>query len=835
MKLLLLILIVLLTKISYSQNCHGSKVDIVPNQILAINEDINGIIWISSSLGVYKFNRLSLDKDKWFDGKADVINILRNNRSLLLFHSDLTITIIKEEFHQTIETPNIILDSFDFIYKIHYIDNSEYPFVKILAECHSDLNKKNVLLTYRCEEVLILDKVKYYNVDARHDIDHSFLSYKNDSLGEMQNIKIINVNKVKWGDEKGIKVLNINDTFLKVEILPLGINLELEIYGVITGVLIDYENNIWISTLNNGLWEYEINLYNKLFSEIIEVDISSQILIDTGLYFSKRYGFNERKKRSPYTIIYENQQIVGCIGNYNYLAFKVGYNAFYLKGKYIKLKTKINDIELYKTNLYMATNEGIYIYDINSKKLLKKIFSGFNIQTISTSNHYLYFFVENTIYKINFDNYEVIEVIQFTDNIWTFIIHDNWIIYSSNVGIYTYNISDRKVTKISTLKEVTRLYYNKNILWYSDNRYIYYKEGFNSANSNKPRFQIFFDGKLLTNRKIKVYNPEETFEFGIATNYASNECLFISIYDITNSINKKYYSYDSFKLPKLEPGNYFISIALLNNIGYMSKSKVFDLCISATRSNDKYSNNIYISYLFIFSLSFVELIYYLLVRKNDYNRLVQENEFMKIQLNKIQLSPHFLFNVINSVKGLAYSGDKMKTNLYIDQVATFLRDSLNNNLTSTIEEELRVLNNYFTMEKQRLQHRLLINKEINEDVLQMIIPANILQPIVENSIKYSAKNEIIIIDIKVSIIEGFLKIRIEDNGPGVEDNVNANSFSLNSIFSRIKHFNDDIINDELDIDHLKVSNRISKLSNDSEEITGAIAEMIICYKKASKT
>ncbi len=132
-------------------------------------------------------------------------------------------------------------------------------------------------------------------------------------------------------------------------------------------------------------------------------------------------------------------------------------------------------------------------------------------------------------------------------------------------------------------------------------------------------------------------------------------------------------------------------------------------------------------------------------RKNEIEKLVKETELSKLRQ---QLQPHFLFNSLNSINALMISKPE-EARMMIQQLSDFLRGTLKKeeNNWITLEEELKHLQLYLSIEKVRFGYRLQ-TKITDETAGQRLkIPAMLLQPIVENAIKfglYDTTGEILI-------------------------------------------------------------------------------------------
>ena len=121
-------------------------------------------------------------------------------------------------------------------------------------------------------------------------------------------------------------------------------------------------------------------------------------------------------------------------------------------------------------------------------------------------------------------------------------------------------------------------------------------------------------------------------------------------------------------------------------------------------------------------------------RKVDAEKLAKEAELFKLRQ---QLQPHFLFNSLNSINALIGSRPQEARKM-VQQLSDFLRGTLKKEETQwvTLQEELQYLQLYLDIEKVRFGNRLATMIESDEATKQMKLPALLLQPIMENAIKF---------------------------------------------------------------------------------------------------
>jgi len=121
-------------------------------------------------------------------------------------------------------------------------------------------------------------------------------------------------------------------------------------------------------------------------------------------------------------------------------------------------------------------------------------------------------------------------------------------------------------------------------------------------------------------------------------------------------------------------------------------------------------------------------------RKTDAEKLAKEAELFKLRQ---QLQPHFLFNSLNSINALIGSRPEEARKM-VQQLSDFLRGTIKKEETQwvTLQEELQYLQLYLDIEKVRFGNRLATEIEIGETIKELKLPALLLQPIVENAIKF---------------------------------------------------------------------------------------------------
>lgn len=141
----------------------------------------------------------------------------------------------------------------------------------------------------------------------------------------------------------------------------------------------------------------------------------------------------------------------------------------------------------------------------------------------------------------------------------------------------------------------------------------------------------------------------------------------------------------------------------------------------------------------------------------------------QLQMLRYQLNPHFLFNTLNSVYALIKLSEIDDAKSMVKKLSSFLRYSLESNPNELIKlsQEIQAIELYLGIEKVRFEDRLEFTHHITNEAASCLVPGMLLQPLVENSIKYAVANreEHGVIKLEAHVKDGWLEITVSDNGP----------------------------------------------------------------------
>lgn len=173
-------------------------------------------------------------------------------------------------------------------------------------------------------------------------------------------------------------------------------------------------------------------------------------------------------------------------------------------------------------------------------------------------------------------------------------------------------------------------------------------------------------------------------------------------------------------------------------------------------------------------------------------RLRRKAELLALQS---QVNPHFLYNALNTISYVCRENPDRARNLLLT-LSTYYRQTLENErYTLNLHTELYHINNYLELEQARFEEKLQVTISVPDD-LDCMIPAFILQPLVENSIRYGA-DETGLRQVEIAAREETeaVRIMVSDHGPGIPPEIiehlysekdNYKQFGLRNVHKRLK-------------------------------------------------
>ncbi len=166
--------------------------------------------------------------------------------------------------------------------------------------------------------------------------------------------------------------------------------------------------------------------------------------------------------------------------------------------------------------------------------------------------------------------------------------------------------------------------------------------------------------------------------------------------------------------------------------------------------------------------------FYVQIEEQNDQMIQLENQATSAQLAMLryQLNPHFLFNTLNSISTLVLLKQTEPANAMLTRLSSFLRYTLANEPAGrvTVAQEVETLKLYLDIERMRFEERLRTRFEIDDAAKPGLLPSLLLQPLVENAIKYAVSPQEAGAEITVTaqLVGPALRITVSDTGPGLQ-------------------------------------------------------------------
>jgi two-component system, LytTR family, sensor kinase len=175
--------------------------------------------------------------------------------------------------------------------------------------------------------------------------------------------------------------------------------------------------------------------------------------------------------------------------------------------------------------------------------------------------------------------------------------------------------------------------------------------------------------------------------------------------------------------------------------------------------------------------------FFLQVEEQNDQLIRLENQATQAQLAMLryQLNPHFLFNTLNSISTLVLLKQTGPANAMLSRLSSFLRYTLVNEPTGrvTVAQEVETLKLYLEIERMRFEERLRTSFKIDPVTEAALLPSLLLQPLVENAIKYAVSTQEAGAEITIAtqLAGQNLRITVSDTGPGLQNAGSDNRLS----------------------------------------------------------
>ncbi|MBC7568051.1 MAG: histidine kinase, partial [Pedobacter sp.] len=324
-----------------------------------------------------------------------------------------------------------------------------------------------------------------------------------------------------------------------------------------------------------------------------------------------------------------------------------------------------------------------------------------------------------------------------------------------------------------------------------------YKLGFTKIVDPKTNVPINFKFKDGLVRAITLYfnNPENVpYDIFISHKKKGDTAQNWGVdYDFSND------HVDIFNDSYNYPGNYEVIIRPSKLIGKVQEKDILRIPFEVLPGEDHSQGPpvgliILLSLIIILSGTLIFVIYYTR-SKRRLQKSKQEQQVAALKLKSIrsQLNPHFMFNALTSIQNLINKNNITDANFYLSKFAGLTRqvlDSNNENFLS-LEDEVKMLTDYLQMEQLRFDFQFKINVDPELNQANIEVPAMLLQPFVENAVKYgvSRLKHDGVVKIIITGSGPDLELKVTDNGAGYAPDSASSGYGINLSNERVELLN----------------------------------------------
>ncbi|MFI3211974.1 MAG: histidine kinase [Eubacteriales bacterium] len=255
-----------------------------------------------------------------------------------------------------------------------------------------------------------------------------------------------------------------------------------------------------------------------------------------------------------------------------------------------------------------------------------------------------------------------------------------------------------------------------------------------------------------------------------------------------------------------------ISVVISYVLSRIISEPIQTLCKSM---NEISSNNFDVSISEIYTAEvgvLVERFNYMAIQLKSYDSKIKTFETLtsqnQLKMLQQQINPHFLYNTLQMVVGLAAEQEFKKIIQTSNALGDMMRYNLNMKKTVTLKEEFNQLRNYTTIIMLRHEGRIVINYQLIAECEEYKLSKLLLQPLVENSITHGSKGnrEVTSVNVKATLSSEQINILVQDNGVGIPE---LKLQQLKEMIDSIKKGNLDVLDISTHIGILNICQRLS--------------------------
>lgn len=535
-------------------------------------------------------------------------------------------------------------------------------------------------------------------------------------------------------------------------------------------------NKIWVASYSSGISKFNYNAQDKTIENLIRFEKGIQDLYINDIAISENGSLWYGTKRGD----------IGLINNNRVTHFD----------NILNENTSIRTLLFHKEKLYIATSgKGIWWSNLSIPIKFtrldgkKKLYSDNIYQLIFDAENKLWAGSENGVDKITLDK----------NNVITDVHH-----FGRNDGFLGIETCQNAIAKD-----------NKENLWFGTiNGLTKYQTSVTKLKQKKPN--VFFEEIEVMNKVVDSISLQKFSESQKILNLNPKQSLlafYFKTVDINNPKELQYrWKIDDYKWSNWNKdtkvniasdyGNH-VFYAQSRNLNWLESDIIsFKYNRKKPLLEEAWFRTLLIS-LFGLLIIILSLLYFRklkLKNKKERAHLQLQNDLLTLEQKalRLQMNPHFIFNVLNGIKAMSLN-DTKTMHTTINKFATLLRSTLTNSRKDniTLSEEINTLKNYIEVEQlmseKPFTYKLTVETEL--DIEEILIPPMLIQPFVENAIRHGimAVKRKGKLAIYFKTKDEFLLCSITDNGIGINQSKllktksNHQSMALQVTKERIEH------------------------------------------------
>ena len=160
-----------------------------------------------------------------------------------------------------------------------------------------------------------------------------------------------------------------------------------------------------------------------------------------------------------------------------------------------------------------------------------------------------------------------------------------------------------------------------------------------------------------------------------------------------------------------------------------------------------------------------------IVTLKEKHKVEQQLEHMRFEMLKNQINPHFLFNTLNLIAGTAEIEDAVTTEKMINTLSRLFRYNLKTQTSiMPLEQEVKIMDDYMYLQQMRFGQRIKYMCDVDKECMDELVPAFVLQPLIENAIIHGLSSSYKggLIYVRCFKKEDKMWLSVADTGIGIE-------------------------------------------------------------------